>query len=316
MIGSAMAVSFLSNSPGDGSPRRGAGAWAEQASVPAGGQTMSKPKRQTDTGGRVILSGAGAVRNRFWRPGHGAFTRSCDDLPMPNPRRPLVLWDIDHTLISLPGVSQEIYALAFEQAVGRPLVVLADMSGRTDRAIVAETLALNGVAGRVSFEDFSAALADASHALRDKMRDTGRVLPGAAEALKVFATDGAFQTVVTGNSPAIAATKLEALGLTDILDLEVGGYGDDDVDRAVLVRLAVARAEARYQAGLTPEDAVVIGDTPHDVKCALDTGALAVGVATGRSDQDALRAAGAHLVLPDLRGISALRKLIAERFAA
>ena len=230
---------------------------------------------------------------------------------MPTPRRPLVLWDIDHTLIRLQGVSQQIYALAFEHAVGRPMVGLADMSGRTDRAIVAETLALNGVESGVSFDDFAAALADAAHTLRDQMRESGIVLPGAAEALKAFAADGALQTVVTGNSPAIAVTKLDAVGLTDILDLEVGGYGDDDPDRAVLVRLAVERAATKYQIGLTPEDAVVIGDTPHDVKGALDTGALAVGVATGRSTTaDDLRAAGAHLVLPDLRDISALRELV------
>ncbi|HEY3871866.1 MAG TPA: haloacid dehalogenase-like hydrolase [Actinocrinis sp.] len=304
-----MAVSFLSNGPEDGAARRAPAAEAgrnraARASVAAGGE-------------RDILPGAGTGRNPFWPPVRGVFTRSCDDLLMPTPRRPLVLWDIDHTLIRLPGVSQRIYALAFEQAVGRPLAVVADMAGRTDRAIVADTLALNGAAASgVTFEHFVAALADAAHALRDEMRDSGQVLPGAAEALKAFAADGALQTVVTGNSPAIAVTKLEALELTDILDLEVGGYGDDDADRAVLVCLAVARAGAKYQAGFTPEDAIVIGDTPHDVKGALDTGALAVGVATGRSSEDELRAAGARLVLPDLSDISSPRKLVAERSAA
>jgi phosphoglycolate phosphatase len=42
---------------------------------------------------------------------------------------------------------------------------------------------------------------------------------------------------------------------------------------------------------------VVIGDTPHDVRGALDDGALAMGVATGRNTPDELRAAGAHIVL-------------------
>ena len=31
----------------------------------------------------------------------------------------LVLWDIDHTLVSITGVGREIYARVFEQVTGR-----------------------------------------------------------------------------------------------------------------------------------------------------------------------------------------------------
>ena len=51
---------------------------------------------------------------------------------------------------------------------------------------------------------------------------------------------------------------------------------------------------------------VVVGDTVHDVQGALDTGARAVGVATGRVGAGTLAEAGAHAVLPDLTDAGAL----------
>jgi phosphoglycolate phosphatase-like HAD superfamily hydrolase len=51
---------------------------------------------------------------------------------------------------------------------------------------------------------------------------------------------------------------------------------------------------------------VVIGDTPHDVDAALHHGAVAIGVATGRSSAAELREAGAHVVLTDLSDTAAV----------
>ena len=225
----------------------------------------------------------------------------------------LILWDIDHTLLSITGVSREIYARAFEHVTGQPLVHLADMAGRTEQAILSETLSLNGVEPGHSFVAFYAALGDAARALEGRMRTQGKVLPGAQEVLAMFAADGRVQSVVTGNIRSIAVTKLEAFGLDDFVDFEVGGYGDDGSDRAVLVRLAVDRAEAKYGYNFDAEHTIVIGDTPHDVKGALDNGALAVGVATGSSDMNELADAGAHLVLPDLLDSSQLYGLVQSR---
>lgn len=231
----------------------------------------------------------------------------------------LLLWDIDHTLISIGGVGREMYAQAFERVYGRPLELLADMSGRTEYGITRDTLALNGIEPDHpdhpdrSATRFYAALGDAAQELADRMRDEGRALPGAREALSALAVEGTVQSVVTGNLPDIAAAKLEAFGLDGFLDLEIGGYGDIARDRAVLVRMAIELAEAKYEQGFGGENTVVIGDTPHDVKGALDNGVLAVGVATGLSAADDLHAAGAHLVLPDLVDLAKLHELLSDR---
>ncbi|MBS2964612.1 haloacid dehalogenase-like hydrolase [Actinocrinis puniceicyclus] len=228
----------------------------------------------------------------------------------------LVLWDIDHTLVAITGVGRELYALAFERVTGQPLVHMADMAGRTEQAIIRETLALNSVESAVAFEVFYAALVDAARSLEARFRERGRVLPGARTAMAAFRAGGAVQSLVTGNLPSIAAAKLEAFGLEALVDFEVGGYGDDGSDRAVLVRLAVERSGAKYGHAFKAEHAVVIGDTPHDVRGALEAGAVAVGVATGASDADALAAAGAHVVLPDLRDLAALHEVLLARRAA
>jgi phosphoglycolate phosphatase len=214
----------------------------------------------------------------------------------------LILWDIDHTLVSIGGgVSRTIYERAFQQVTGKPLGELADMSGRTDRAIMAETLRLNDVdEPEALFADFYAALAAATEQLTDRIREVGTVLPGVREALASCAARDTVQSAVTGNIRPIAVTKLVTLGVGDDLDFEVGGYGDDGSDRADLVRQARKQASEKYGHNFAGTHTVVIGDTPHDVRGALDADALAVGVASGRNTPDELREAGADIVLTSL----------------
>ncbi|MGH3712205.1 MAG: HAD family hydrolase [Micromonosporaceae bacterium] len=223
------------------------------------------------------------------------------------PPATLILWDIDRTLIDVGQVSHEIYARAFLDVTNQPLQDLADMTGRTEKAILLDTLALHGVPDPESmFDRFYAALAEAADALRDEMRRKGRRLPGSKQAIAALARDGVVQTVVTGNIKAIAITKLDAFDLREHLDLDIGGYGSDDSTRAALVRLAQQRAERRYDRAFAPGRIVVIGDTPHDMHAARVVGVRAVGVATGGSTVEELRAAQADAVLADLTDTRAL----------
>ena len=56
----------------------------------------------------------------------------------------LVLWDIDGTLLNAGGVGRDLYDRVFTQLFGRSLAAYAPMAGRTDRAIILETLTLAG----------------------------------------------------------------------------------------------------------------------------------------------------------------------------
>ena len=217
----------------------------------------------------------------------------------------LVLWDVDGTLLNAGGVGADLYSVVFLQLFGRSLETMAPMAGRTDRAIVLETLTLAGVPEpRRHVDPFIAGLAARAPTVRTSVAARGCALPGAAAALAALASGQAHQSVLTGNVRAVAEVKLAALGLRDPLDLRIGAYGDDHEDRAELVHVARRRAAAVHERSGTARfrgaGTVVVGDTPLDIAAALAAGARAVGVATGPFSVAELRAAGADVVLPDL----------------
>src|ERR1700733_9661334 len=196
---------------------------------------------------------------------------------------------------------------------GRSVPAAPSMAGRTDRAIALETLTLAGVPDpRTQVDAFQRVLARVAPDVADVVREHGRVLPGAAEAIRALAAAGdgrvLVQSVLTGNIRGMAQVKLSALGLDRDLDLVVGAYGDDHEIRADLVPLARARAvaAAAYGADFSGPATVLVGDTPLDVEAARVAGARAVAVASGEFSVADLVASGADAVLPDLTDTAAV----------
>ncbi|WP_433463211.1 HAD family hydrolase [Spirillospora sp. CA-128828] len=228
--------------------------------------------------------------------------------------RTLVLWDIDHTLISIGSLSGEIYAEVFHHVTGRPLEKLADMTGRTDRAITAETLRLHGIDPTDQLtRAFAESLASAFAARQDDIRTRGRELPGARAALETLGRRAdVIQSVLTGNMRPIAACKLAAFGLDGFVDMEVGAYGLDDTERPPLVKLARARAGQQYGQTFDSSTTVLVGDTPNDVSAGHQGGARVVAVASGASTATHLRAAGAELVLDSLTDTGAVVRAVLD----
>ncbi len=217
----------------------------------------------------------------------------------------LVLWDVDYTLLSAVGLGNRLYRAVFRDMFGCDLAAIAPKAGRTDRAILLDTLALAGVAEpRAHIDAVLAALAREVAALDGSVQAGVRAMPGAAAAITALAAAGLRQSVLTGNIRPLAAVKLAAAGLGEHLDLDVGAYGDAHEIRAELVAVARQAARAAYGADFTGPSTVLIGDTPLDVAAALATGARAVGVATGSFTAADLAAAGAHAVLPGLTDAS------------
>lgn len=226
--------------------------------------------------------------------------------------RRFVLWDIDHTLIDTRGVGRELSAEAFERVTGQPMRTQAKIDGITEPVIFRETAKLHGIqTDRADFERFAQELAAAHLARSAELRERGHALPGAAATLDALAAlPGVVQTVVSGNVRAVSETKLQVFGLDQHIVWEIGAFGDDNDERADLVRTALARAGAKFGEPVTSSEAVVIGDTPADVAAALDNGVPVIAVASGRSSADELRAAGARCVLPDLVDTAAVLKFV------
>lgn len=234
----------------------------------------------------------------------------------------LVLWDIDFTLIDAGGVGARLYRMVFRDMFGADLPAAANMAGRTDRAIVLDTLARAGIPEpRQHLDQFLARLAALAPTGRELTARHSRALPGAAAALDALAAfapgrdgvcpDGArqvgvVQSVLTGNVRPMAEMKLGTLGLDGHLDLEAGAYGEFHEVRAELVHMARDNATRRYGADFSGQATVVVGDTPLDVAAALETGARAVAVATGGTTAAELAESGAHAVLPDLTDTQAV----------
>jgi phosphoglycolate phosphatase-like HAD superfamily hydrolase len=209
----------------------------------------------------------------------------------------LVLWDVDYTLVSADGLGTRLYEVVFREMFGRELRVVAPKAGRTDRAIVGDTLALAGVS-RAEVGPFLAALARAC--ADGAVPGPVRPLAGASDAIAALATPGIRQSVLTGNIRPLAELKLGRAGLGDHLDLDVGAYGDVHEVRAELVAVARRAAGQAHGADFSGSSTVLVGDTPLDVEAALATGARAVAVATGSYSAAELAAAGAEVILPDL----------------
>ncbi|WP_242908740.1 HAD family hydrolase [Actinomadura terrae] len=220
----------------------------------------------------------------------------------------LILWDVDHTLIETGGVGGEVFKDAFEQVTGRHIDRLADVTGRTEQVIFRETLDLYDIEDPGDyFPQFVEAQATGYQTRADEMRERGRVLPGAREALAAFAElPGITQTVLTGNPQPSALAKLQAFSLDGLLDLSIGAFGTDDSLRPKLVPIAQGRAFERYGHTHTEASTFIFGDTTSDVEAGQKGGAQVIAIASGRTTAEELREAGARTVFHDLADTAAI----------
>jgi phosphoglycolate phosphatase-like HAD superfamily hydrolase len=183
--------------------------------------------------------------------------------------------------------------------------------GSTEPEIMADLLGRHGVRG-VPESAAAAAMTDALRHADRELRAGGRRLPGAYEALCALRDDPrVVQSLLTGNLRPNAHRKLVAFGLAHLVDFDSGAYGSDDAVRARLVPVAQRRAGERHGVAFGRADTVLVGDTLRDVAAGVEGGARVVAVATGEDPAEALLAAGAETVLPDLcdtgRVLAALR---------
>jgi phosphoglycolate phosphatase-like HAD superfamily hydrolase len=223
----------------------------------------------------------------------------------------LVYWDIDLTLIDARRIGATWFRDALTEVTGERNVEIPSFAGRTDRWITAEMLRR---IGETPTDENIAQVQRRVLALAQRHRaDIAEVaveLPGVSATLAAIdALPGVVQSLVTGNLATIAGYKVGAFGLDTYLDLGVGGYGEVSEVRADLLDDALAKARAKY-GEFAPDAVFVVGDTPHDVDAALAHKAHAIAVATGRFGADELRAAGAHVVLPDLTDTDAVLALL------
>jgi phosphoglycolate phosphatase len=240
-----------------------------------------------------------------------------------NTMRKLVLFDIDGTLVLTGGAGIRAMNRACEELVGHPHALEGiPVAGRTDRIILSDVVTR---AGHSLHDGLLEQLRDRYiDNLRVEIEKPGRlqsfeslgarggvkaVMPGIRELLDILdRREDVFLGLLTGNFEAGAKIKLEHFDLWRYF--QCGAFGDDAADRNELVRFALERAQRYGLPDIDAADILVVGDTPHDVACALAVGATPVGVATGGFTSDQLRESGAAIVFENLGSPAEFLKLI------
>ena len=224
----------------------------------------------------------------------------------------LVLFDIDGTLVLTGGAGLRAMNRACETVVGAAWALDGiQLAGRTDWIILHDALRR---IGRDLDDALFAMLRDRYlEFLREEIALPGRgvkaVMPGVRDLLDALHTrEDVFLGLLTGNFEEGARIKLEHFDLWRYF--RCGAFGDDAADRNALVPFAVDRARGCGLADLPNEHIFVVGDTPHDVACAVAVDAVPVAVATGGYSVDQLRESGAEIVFDDLSDTERFLRLL------
>jgi len=215
-------------------------------------------------------------------------------------QRIAILFDIDGTLLITGDAGAASWRLAFDELYGVPADIgeFTD-AGMTDPEVGRKTFA--AVLDRdPDREEFARLLERRLHYLHQTVAESAgyRVLPGVEELLPRLLGDGYLLGLVTGNVEAAAHIKLHRAQLNRFFSF--GGYGSDAVQRGELTRIALKRASLVYGEEISPEQALAVGDTPHDVEGAHAAGIACVGVGSHHFSVDELRDAGADYAIPSL----------------
>ena len=210
----------------------------------------------------------------------------------------ILMFDIDGTLSTSQGAGTLAMTRTFVQLWGieRALTGM-NFAGRSDSWIVPTALANNG---RDCSADDLARFVDAyvphlSEAVNER---NSELCSGVIALLDALADEDVTMGLGTGNFRRAAEAKLAPLGIWDrFVD---GGFGDDAADRTELLAIGLERLRQLSSDGA---DAVVIGDTGHDVEAGHAIGAKVVAVKTGYAQPGELD--DADVILDDLSDLQA-----------
>ncbi len=220
----------------------------------------------------------------------------------------VLLFDIDGTLLQTNGGGSNALKKAMQREFGlHDATTEIDFSGRTDRSLLEEILALNALP-RTS--DHLSRLRHCYVSLFPRVLDErgGRVLPGAVDLLEhLNNVPNVISHVMTGNLPETATHKLEHFGLRHYF-AEIFG-GEHDVHRNDLAR-RTADSIRTLHGEAAAGNMIVIGDTPADIQCGHAVGARVLAVCSGRHRRHELECENPMSVQDDLTNLPELIRLL------
>jgi phosphoglycolate phosphatase-like HAD superfamily hydrolase len=192
----------------------------------------------------------------------------------------VLFWDIDGTLITTGRAGMFAWNDAVKELSGHSFDLKTSIrtAGFTDYQIAVKTFEYLGI-------DFDDALVERLVRCYEELlpaslpRRQGRVLDNVLEILEYLQVrrPDIRSHLLTGNTQVGARTKLTYYGLMEFFS--AGAFCVDTSRRESIATRALALAR---RSGFVANDAVfVIGDTPHDIECAVAIDARTIAVATG-----------------------------------
>ena len=217
----------------------------------------------------------------------------------------LVLFDIDGTLIRTGGAGVKAFARVLAMEFNfRDGAERLKFAGRTDTSLAREFFRHNGVApSQEHFRRFFGSYVFwLDHFLA---RTQGWVIPGVWEFLNDLRARSQPPAIglLTGNIQLGAEIKLRHFNLWDVF--QIGAFADDHEERDQIAAIACHRGSEFLNEKLRGEQILVVGDTPHDVRCGRAIEAKVLAVATGGATVAQLREHQPDWLVDDLRKVSA-----------
>jgi len=216
------------------------------------------------------------------------------------PSKSLVLFDIDGTLLRNAGAHHKRSLIeGIRRVTGIPTTLDGvPTSGMLDHDLIAYMLRASGCSERrirrglkeIILECQSAYLAGCTCDLQ------ANICPGVRETLTELKARGAALGVVTGNLSQIGWRKLELAGIRHYFS--VGAFAEDGTTRTRLAKIAMLRAKKEFAS--TSCRVSLIGDHGNDIEAAKKNGFQSIGVATGLTSIEELRAAQPDILIRDL----------------
>ncbi|HEV2693602.1 MAG TPA: HAD hydrolase-like protein [Verrucomicrobiae bacterium] len=217
----------------------------------------------------------------------------------------LVLFDIDGTLVRTGHAGTQAFsktfAAEFDLHHGAERMKFA---GRTDVSLVREFFKIHGLdESPAHFERF---FGQYTFWLAQMLADSnGHPCPGVFELIRDLEAlpQPPMLGLLTGNIQLGAEIKLRHYGLWE--KFAMGGFADDHEDRNYIAAAALERGRRVLGKDLQPQEVIVLGDTPFDVRCGKFIGAKTLAVATGGANLHELKPCGAEWTVADLTQITA-----------
>lgn len=208
----------------------------------------------------------------------------------------LAVFDLDGTLVdSVPDLAAAVDAAL--QEVALPVAGEAkvrDWVGNGSRVLIERALA--DALGEEPGEAFAAATHEhflrwyASHPCQHT-----RLYPGALEAIKGFWARGIPQYIVTNKPEAFVCPILETLGINGYFE---GWLGGDSLSRRKPDPAPLLHVSQRF--GVEPAQAVMIGDSRHDIAAGRAAGFRTVAVPYGYNHGEPVAASQPDLLVESL----------------